>query len=105
MDYTLLMVKPKPPTAMADIAYQAHDTQAAQPWHRRTQPVPSPHQRIVSHRRQLSDQLSGFEALLVAFDHPEPLLITFERRVDATPSLIVKIDIGQPHSDRIVETV
>src|SRR4029450_7784913 len=105
VDDMLLMVKPKPPTAMADIAYEAHDTPAAQPRHIRTQPVPSPYERIVGQRGQLGDHLRGCEALLMALRQPQPFLIAFERRFDATSSLIIQIDIGEQDSAWIVEAV
>src|SRR5713226_6798159 len=99
------MVKDDLTTHVKHIAYHAHDAPTSHSGDVRGEPLAGPHNRVVRQDIQLGHHLLRLKALLVAFGHPQALLITFDGGFHPTTPLVVEVNIGQQDGGRVLHAV
>src|SRR6266705_3587849 len=93
------MVKYNATTSVKHLAYHAHDAPTSHSGDVGAEPLAGPHNRVVRQGIQLGHDLLRLKALLVAFGHPQALLITFDGGFHPTTALIIEIHLGFPYDD------
>src|SRR5713101_76160 len=99
------MVKYNLTTHVKHIAYHAHDAPTSHSGDVGAEPLAGPHDRVVRQGIQLGPHLLRLKALLVAFGHPQALLITFDGGFHPTTPLVVEVNIGQQDGGRVLHAV